>query len=99
MPVARAEASAFSVALPTKLSSVSSGSAKPSSPADTGSIPNGPSSAAISRTLPALWLAMTSGPGSSLRGAIRLAPRHFRLHRENLVATDAREAEHAQQPL
>src|SRR3546814_2587722 len=33
----------------------------------TGSMPKGASSARISRTLPALWLAMTSLPGASLR--------------------------------
>ncbi len=49
---------------PTKVASVSSGSGSPKSPADTASTPRGASSAPISRTFPALWLATTRRPVS-----------------------------------
>ena len=55
-----AAARAFSSALAAKVAPVSSGSGRPSSPALIGSMPCGPSSALISRTLPGLWLATTS---------------------------------------
>src|SRR5207244_2885924 len=64
-PRAAAAALAFNSALASKVSPVSSGSGRPSDPADTVSIPNGARSAAISSTLPGLWLAMTRrSPGN-----------------------------------
>src|SRR5215472_11398432 len=59
-PLALAAAFAFNAAFASKLSPVSSGSAMPSAPAETVSIPKGAKSADISSTLPWLWLAMTS---------------------------------------
>src|SRR3954468_6936462 len=61
-PDAAAAARALMSAFSAKLVPVSSGSAKPSSPADTASIPYGMSSSRISRSLPGLWLAITSRP-------------------------------------
>ena len=58
---ASAAARALSSALAAKVAPVSSGSGRPSRSALTGSMPCGPSSALISRTLPRLWLATTSG--------------------------------------
>src|SRR6185503_18862806 len=51
---------ALSAALSAKVIPVSSGSTNPSSPADTTRTRNGSISAASSRTLPGLWLAITS---------------------------------------
>ena len=45
-----------------KWSPVSSGSGRPSSPADTASTPCGASSSRISASLPGLWVAITSSP-------------------------------------
>ena len=79
-PEASAAARAFSIALPMKVASVSSGSGRPSSPAETSE--KRPSSRAeISGTLPGLCVATTSRPpGSSVRaigvsgaGAARLS--------------------------
>jgi len=58
-PEALAAASALSVAFSTKLWPVSSGSGKPSSPADTVSTPTEANSSASSLALPLLWVAMT----------------------------------------
>src|SRR6185503_8620869 len=57
---ALADASALICALAAKVAPVSSGSGKPSDPALIASMPCGPSSALISRTLPGLWEATTS---------------------------------------
>src|SRR3984885_1345993 len=59
---ARAAAIALICALARKLSPVSSGSLRPSSPADTASTPCGASSSRISASLPGLWVAITSLP-------------------------------------
>src|SRR6516165_11280536 len=58
--LAAAAAFALNAAFASKLVPVSSGSAMPSAPAETVSIAKGAKSAAISSTLPVLWLAMTS---------------------------------------
>src|SRR5579864_6364663 len=71
-PLASAAARAFSAALASKLSPISSGSGRPSAPAATTPIANGASNAAISTTLPWLWLAMTSRLASK-RGGISSA--------------------------
>ena len=57
-----AAATALIRALATKLSPVSSGSARPSSPAEIASTPCGESSSRISASLPGLWVAITSLP-------------------------------------
>src|ERR1700710_2867739 len=57
-----AAATALICALARKLSPVSSGSPRPSSPADTASTPCGASSSRISTSLPGLWVAITSLP-------------------------------------
>src|SRR6185437_3141325 len=57
-----AAATALICALARKLSPVSSGSPRPSSPADTASIPCGARSSRISASLPGLWVAITSLP-------------------------------------
>ena len=77
-PGRSAAARALSSALATKLVPVSSGSGRPSAPADTTSSPNGASSAAISRTLPGLWLATTSRPPSRMRAIGPSAVRTYR---------------------
>src|SRR6516225_5808798 len=59
-PLAAAAAAAFSAALASKLSPFSSGSGRPSAPAEMVAMPNGANSTAISSILPWLWLAMTS---------------------------------------
>src|SRR6476620_7532571 len=61
-PDAAAAARALISAFSAKLVPVSSGSARPSSPADTATIPYGMSSSRISRSLPGLWVAITSRP-------------------------------------
>ena len=60
MPDALAAATALSFAFSMKLVPVSSGSGSPSSATEIVSMPNGASSSPISRTLPLLWLAITS---------------------------------------
>jgi hypothetical protein len=62
LPLPRAAASAFSSAFASKVVPVSSGSGRPSAPADTAAALKGCSSSSISRTLPGLWLAMTRSP-------------------------------------
>src|SRR6266851_849277 len=69
-PLAPAAARAFNSAFSSKLAPVSSGSGRPSAAAPIVSTPNGPSSAAISSSLPGLWLAMTSRSPRSRRRAI-----------------------------
>src|SRR6202011_1184127 len=59
---ALAAAIALIFALARKLSPVSSGSPRPSSPADTASTPCGASNSRISASLPGLWVAITSLP-------------------------------------
>ena len=61
-PDAAAAARALISAFSAKLVPVSSGSARPSSPAATASIPYGMSSSRISRSLPGLCVAITSRP-------------------------------------
>jgi hypothetical protein len=56
-----AAASALMRALARNVVPVSSGSPRPSSPADTASTPCGASSSRISASLPGLWVAITSG--------------------------------------
>ena len=73
-----AAASAFSSALAWKLSPVSAGSARPSSPPLTQSTVKGASSSAISRTLPGLWLAMTSRPPWKRRAMLSASPSAWR---------------------
>ena len=57
-----AAATALIRALAAKVSPVSSGSPRPSSPADTASTPCGASNSRISASLPGLWVAITSLP-------------------------------------
>ena len=57
-----AAAIALIAALARKSSPVSSGSGRPSSPAETASTPCGASSSRISPSLPGLWVAITSRP-------------------------------------
>ena len=59
-PDARAAASALMIALAAKLTPFSAGSESPSSPAPRASTPKSESNAAISSTLPGLWLATTT---------------------------------------
>ena len=61
---------AFKIALPVKLVSVSSGSARPRSAADKISISKPANSAPISRILPALCVAMTSVSSVNWRSAM-----------------------------
>ena len=56
-----------------KSGAVSSGSARPRSAAETSDTPNGSTSAAISLSLPALWLARTSLDAGASRRAMELA--------------------------
>src|SRR5215471_6475578 len=65
---ARVAASAFSFALPMKLSSVSSGSGRPSAAAEITSMAKGFRRSAISTALPRLWLAITSFGSAKRRG-------------------------------
>src|SRR4051812_5335352 len=65
---ARVAARAFSLALPMKLSSVSSGSGRPRAPAEITSIAKGFNSSSISAALPLLWLARTSFFSMKRRG-------------------------------
>src|SRR5262249_38787064 len=58
----RAAATAFILALDWNVPPVSSGSPRPSSPAETACTPCGASSSRISASLPGLWVAMTSLP-------------------------------------
>ena len=74
-PLALVAASAFSRALPKKSGAVSSGSANPIAAADTSSTPSGSTRAAISASLPRLWLARTSLLPRASRRAISPAPR------------------------
>src|SRR5215813_1327370 len=67
-PLASAAAFAFNAALASKLSPVSSGSARPRVPAETASIAKGANSADISSILPWLWLATTSRSPVKRRG-------------------------------
>ena len=60
--IQEAGATALITALARKVSPVSSGSPRPSSPAETASTPCGASSSRISRSLPGLWVAITSRP-------------------------------------
>src|SRR5262245_53318172 len=60
--VAAAAASALMRALAANVEPGSSGSARPSSPAETASTPYGASRSRISRSLPGLWVAITSRP-------------------------------------
>ena len=72
--------SALSVALPSNVVSVSTGSASPSSPADTAASPYGSISSLISHTLPGLWVATTSWSPRRRRRVIagpRCAPRQI----------------------
>ncbi len=89
-PDASAAAFAFNSALPANVVSVSSGSGGPRSPAPIGSMPYGPSSALISRTLPALWLATTklAAAGQSYRASacfcsVTSSPMPLRARRSN----------------
>src|SRR6201993_760449 len=59
---ARAAAAALIRALAWKVSPVSSGSARPSSPAEIASTPWGAKSSRISASLPGLWVAITRRP-------------------------------------
>src|SRR6516165_1476022 len=61
-PAAFAAAPALMRALAAKLSPVSSGSARPRSPAEIASTPCGASSSRISASLPGLWVAITRRP-------------------------------------
>src|SRR4051794_29812694 len=63
--VARAAARALMRALAMKVVPDSSGSGRPSEPADTASTPYGASSSFISRSLPALCVATTTVPVSA----------------------------------
>ena len=59
---ARAAACAFRMALPRKVDPVSSGSSSPSAAAPSNERSKGLSSSSNSRSLPALWVAMTRRP-------------------------------------
>src|ERR1043165_9955161 len=72
---ALAAASAFSSALAMKVSPVSSGSGRPSSPAEIARTLKGAIRSPISRTLPWLWLAMSSVSPVKRRGMILLPHR------------------------
>src|SRR5579862_8770469 len=91
-----AAACALSAALAANVSPVSSGSGRPSSAADTTSTPNGSTSSRISRTLPGLWLAITSRVPRASRRVLTgpLASRDGRaLQRDQLADADARQAQ------
>src|SRR5436305_1025957 len=68
-PDAAAAAWALSAAFASNVAPVSSGSARPSAPADKALAPNGAISAAISRSFPELWVAMTILPPVKARWA------------------------------
>src|SRR5579862_3689837 len=93
-----AAACALSAALAANVSPVSSGSGRPSSAADTTSTPNGCTSSRISRTLPGLWLAITSrAPRSSRRasaftGGLSSADR-LALQRDQLLDAESRQTQ------
>ena len=92
-PRRSAASRAFRSALSTKVLPISSGSGRPSSAAPTHSMPCGASSSWISRSLPALWVAMTSlGPIAFI------CPTAFNCSRKISVAAHAREPQQAQQP-
>src|SRR5216684_8218749 len=67
-PVASAAACALSAAFASKVAPVSSGSATPSASADESVTPKGAISAAISRSLPGLWVARTRRSPAKARG-------------------------------